>query len=154
MLTIQGGDDDLLRAGTEALVNPVNTVGAMGKGLALQFKLAYPENYLAYRRACERREVEPGQMFVFDNVVRADPRWIINFPTKRHWRSPSRIGDIAVGLGDLRSVLETNEIRSVALPALGCGLGGLAWDQVRPLIEGAVTGLECDVRLYPPRDVR
>lgn len=125
---------NLLQADVEALVNTVNTVGAMGKGIALQFKQAYPANFEAYRKAVARGEVQPGRMFVFETGLMMNPRVIINFPTKRHWRGRSRIEDIQSGLEDLARVIETRGIRSIAIPPLGCGNGGLDWDDVRPLI--------------------
>ncbi len=125
---------DLLQVEADAIVNTVNTVGVMGKGIALQFKQQYPDNYEFYRQACERGEVQPGRMLVFE-TGRLQPRFIINFPTKRHWRAKSRIDDIEAGLQDLVRVLQERHVESVALPALGCGHGGLDWRQVRTLIE-------------------
>jgi O-acetyl-ADP-ribose deacetylase (regulator of RNase III) len=125
---------NLLQSDVEALVNTVNTVGAMGKGIALQFKQAYPANFEAYRKAVTRGEVQPGRMFVFETGLMMNPKVIINFPTKRHWRGGSRIADIEAGLEDLARVIEARGIRSIAIPPLGCGNGGLNWDDVRPLI--------------------
>jgi O-acetyl-ADP-ribose deacetylase (regulator of RNase III) len=142
---------NLLEADVEALVNTVNTVGIMGKGLALQFRQASPENYQAYRKACERKEVQPGQMFVFDTGQLTNPRYIINFPTKRHWRQKTRIQDIEDGLAALVEVVREKDIRSLAVPPLGCGNGGLDWDEVRPLIEQALSTLpDVQVLLYAP----
>jgi O-acetyl-ADP-ribose deacetylase (regulator of RNase III) len=132
-----------------ALVNTVNTEGVMGKGVALQFRRAYPENYEAYRAACARGEVKIGRMFVYDTGRLGRPRWIINFPTKRHWRSKSSVEDIEAGLADLRDVMPQLEIKSVALPALGAGLGGLRWDDVQPRIEAALGDL--NTGLMPTR---
>jgi O-acetyl-ADP-ribose deacetylase (regulator of RNase III) len=130
----------------EALVNPVNTVGVMGKGLALAFKKKFPDNFAAYRDAA----LAPGTMFVFDRSPRT-PRWIINFPTKRHWRDPSRIEDIRSGLVDFVAQLVARDIESVAVPALGCGLGGLAWTDVRPLIADACRAIpDVRVELFAP----
>lgn len=145
-------DGDLLDARVEALVNAVNTVGVMGKGIALAFKTAYPENFRAYAAACKAGQVEVGRMFVVERRgLAAGPRWIINFPTKRHWRDPSRLEWIADGLMDLRAFLERENIRSVALPALGSGNGGLEWDAVRPSIETALSPLrDVDVLVYRP----
>jgi len=109
---------DLLKADADALVNTVNTVGVMGKGIALQFKQAFPANYEAYRRACQRGEVELGRMFVFP-TGQLRPRFIINFPTKQHWRSRSRLADIEVGLADLVRVIRERGIASLAVPPLG-----------------------------------
>src|SRR5947209_16016414 len=96
---------NLLEADVEALVNSVNTVGVMGKGIALQFKQAFPENYEAYRKACEHKEVQPGHMFVFD-TGKLYPRYIINFPTKRHWKGKAKIEDIESGLVDLIATIK------------------------------------------------
>ena len=112
---------NLLKAEVEALANSVNTVGVMGKGIALQFKNAFPANFKAYEAACKKQAVRLGEVFVFDNGQLMPPRWIINFPTKGHWRARSRIHDVADGLDDLRDVIEELEISSIALPPLGCG---------------------------------
>lgn len=129
---IEDARGDLLAANVDALVNAVNTVGVMGKGLALAFKKRFPANFAAYKRACDAGTVTVGKMFVFERV--AAPRWIVNFPTKRHWRGASRLEDVRDGLVDLVEQVTQRKIASIALPALGCGLGGLAWDAVRPLI--------------------
>ena len=143
---------NLLEADADALVNTVNCVGFMGKGIALQFKQAHPDNFRAYERACKRDEVRLGQMFTFSTDRVTPPRFIINFPTKGDWRSKSRLTDIRAGLADLVGVVRTHAIRSVALPPLGCGLGGLSWDDVHPLIVAAFAELP-DVRvlLYAPQ---
>lgn len=142
---------DILQAEVEALVNTVNCVGVMGRGIALQFKKAYPENFKAYATACRLGEVQPGRMFVFDTGRLIWPRYIINFPTKRHWRGKSRIKDIKDGLIDLVKEIRTRNIRSVAIPPLGSGLGGLDWSEVRPLIEKAMAALpDVDVRVFEP----
>ncbi|MEW2381457.1 macro domain-containing protein [Micromonospora sp. NPDC047707] len=145
------GHGNLLTADTEALVNTVNTVGVMGKGIALQFKRAYPANYAAYRQACAANEVELGRMFVFDSARLGPRRYVINFPTKGHWRANSKLSDIQAGLTDLVRVVRERQITSVAVPALGCGNGGLNWDEVRPAIEHAFAEVP-DVRvlLFPP----
>ena len=122
---------NLLEADVEALVNTVNTEGIMGKGIALQFKKAFPENYEAYRQACAESLVQPGRMLVFERRTLTSPRYIINFPTKRHWRSKSRMADIDAGLTALVADVRRLGIRSVAVPPLGCGLGGLNWKDVR-----------------------
>ena len=141
---------NLLKADVEALANSVNTVGVMGKGIALQFKNAFPANFKAYEAACKRQDVRLGEVFVFDNGGLMAPRWIINFPTKGHWRARSRIRDVADGLDDLRHVIKKLEISSIALPPLGCGHGGLDWDEVRALIEERLGGLDVAVHLYAP----
>lgn len=142
---------DLLKADVDALVNTVNTVGVMGKGVALQFRQAYPRNYEEYRRACKQGSVELGRMFVFDAGQLVRPRYIINFPTKKHWKSKSRLGDIDAGLLDLVRVIKELGIKSIAVPPLGAGSGGLNWSDVRPRIEKALGGLsDVDVMLYVP----
>lgn len=136
MITYVSGD--LLKADAQALVNPVNCVGVMGKGLALQFKQAYPGNDISYRAACERGELRPGTLHVYQvRPLGQAPRWIVNVPTKRHWRDASRIEDVESGLGALVAWVQQADVRSIAVPALGCGLGGLAWSDVRPLIDRA-----------------
>ena len=133
MITFTSGD--ILKSGAEALVNTVNCVGVMGRGVALQFKNAFQDNYEAYARACEAQEVQPGRMFVYERHRLDTPRFIINFPTKRHWRGKSRMEDIDAGLIDLVRVIRERKIRSIAIPPLGSGLGGLDWRQVRPRIK-------------------
>lgn len=142
---------NLLDADVEAVVNTVNTVGVMGKGIALMFKEAFPANYERYREACDRGEVAVGQMFVTPGPGLAGPAWIINFPTKKHWRNKSRVEWLVEGLRDLRRVIEEKGIRSIAIPPLGCGNGGLEWQEVRSAIEAALEDLEAvDVHLYEP----
>nr|WP_321401929.1 macro domain-containing protein [uncultured Desulfobacter sp.] len=133
---------DLFKEDAEAIVNTVNCVGAMGRGIALQFKKAYPANYKAYASACKHKQVVPGKMFVFETGGMLNPQFIINFPTKRHWRGKSRIEDVESGLQDLRAVIERHNIRSIAIPPLGSGLGGLNWSEVRERIERALSNLE------------
>jgi len=137
---------DILAEDAEALVNTVNCVGVMGRGIALQFKKAWPENFKAYAAACRRDEVQPGRMFVFETRELTNPRYIINFPTKRHWRGKSRIEDIEAGLEALAEEIRRREIKSIAVPPLGAGLGGLDWVQVRKRIEAGLRGID-DVRV-------
>ncbi len=141
---------NILNADVDALVNTVNCVGVMGRGVALQFKKSYPENFAQYEAACERGEVRPGAMFVTVTGI-FPPRFIINFPTKRHWKGKSRLADIQSGLVALVAEVRSRVIQSIALPPLGCGLGGLEWDAVRPLILSAFEALP-DVRVvvYEP----
>lgn len=149
MIEIAKGN--LLRTEAEALVNTVNCVGFMGKGIALQFRKAYPENFKAYQRACRKKEVVPGTMFIFKTNGFMNPRYIINFPTKRHWRGNSRLADIESGLKSLITEVRRLEITSIAVPPLGCGLGGLDWNSVRPMIEKAFESLpDVHVYLYEP----
>ncbi len=138
---IRYAQGNLLDAEAEALVNTVNTVGIMGKGIALMFKERFPENFHRYAEACKRGEVEIGRMFVTDLSGLVGPRWIINFSTKKHWRDRTQLDWIRSGLEDLKRVLVEKNIRSVALPPLGCGNGGLDWKIVRPLIEEALADL-------------
>ncbi len=141
---------NLLSANVDVLVNTVNTVGVMGKGIALQFKNAFPANFKAYETACKTEQVELGKMFVFDNGQLTKPHWIVNFPTKKHWRAQSRIADISAGLDDLVLVLAKLDIASVAIPSLGCGNGGLDWSEVRLLIEHKLQGLDIEVLFFSP----
>lgn len=145
-MAIEYQTGDVLAAPAEALVNTVNCVGVMGRGVALQFKQAYPENFKAYAAACEAGEVRPGSMFVFETGRLTNPRFVINFPTKRHWRAKSRIEDIEAGLDALVAEIQARGIRSVALPPLGAGLGGLDWRVVRRTIDQKLRGL-ADVRV-------
>ncbi len=133
---------DIFAEDVEALVNTVNCVGAMGRGIALQFKKAFPDNYRAYASACKREEVLPGKMFVFETGELTNPRFIINFPTKRHWRGRSRMEDIEAGLAALAEEIRARHIRSIAIPPLGCGLGGLVWNDVRLRIQAALESLK------------
>ena len=133
---------NLLVADADALVNTVNTVGVMGKGIALQFKRAFPANFKAYKRACDAGKVTLGRMHVWDSggMGAERHRFVINFPTKQHWKSQSQLADIESGLTDLLNVVDKMGIRSIAIPPLGCGLGGLKWSDVRPAIERAFAG--------------
>jgi len=143
---------DILNADVEALVNTVNCVGIMGRGIALQFKNMFPENFEAYAAACARDAVQPGAMFVFETGELTNPRYIINFPTKRHWRGKSRLEDIDAGLVALREEIVRRGIRSIAIPPLGSGLGGLDWSVVKPRIVSTLSPLQdVDVRVYEPR---
>ncbi|MDQ3508030.1 MAG: macro domain-containing protein [Actinomycetota bacterium] len=146
--------DNLLDDDAEALVNTVNTVGVMGKGIALQFKKRFPENFKAYKRACEKEEVEVGKMFTFFVGNLNNPRYIINFPTKEHWRGKSRIEYVEDGLEDLVREVEERGIKSIAIPPLGCGIGSLEWEEVRPLIEKAVARMSGgEAHVYEPGSV-
>ncbi len=132
-------------------MNTVNTLGVMGKGIALMFKEAFPENFKAYAEACKAGEVEVGRMFVTERRGLIGPKWIINFPTKKHWIHPSRMAWIESGLEDLKKIIKEKHIRSIALPPLGAGNGGLEWSQVRQLIERSLSELEdVDIVVYEP----
>jgi len=143
MITYRQGN--LLEAEVEAVVNTVNTVGVMGKGIALMFKERYPDLFKDYAAACRAKEVQVGQMLVTPTNELDGPRWVIHFPTKEHWRKPSRMAWVESGLQDLARVIREKQIRSIALPPLGCGNGGLKWEEVRARIEttlGRIEGLE------------
>lgn len=148
MITFTQGN--LLEARAEALVNTVNTVGVMGKGIALMFKERFAENFRLYAAACKAKDVRTGKMFITEVHELDGPRWIVNFPTKQHWRDPSRLEWVQSGLQDLRRFLLAEDVQSVALPALGAGLGGLSWPAVRAEIEAALADLPVDVRVYQP----
>lgn len=143
---------NLLKAPVEALVNTVNTKGIMGKGIALQFRQAFPLMFRDYEKSCQEGRVELGKMDVHDlGGLVGGPRWIVNFPTKGHWRSRSRIEDVEDGLDDLVAKIQELGIQSIAVPPLGCGNGGLPWHEVRPLIEAAfATVPEVEVLLFAP----
>ncbi len=141
---------NIFDSGCEALVNPVNCVGVMGKGLALQFKRRFPANFASYAAACRRRDLTPGRLHVFDAGAGA-PRLIVNFPTKRHWRDASNLDDVAQGLDALAGTIAANTIRSIAIPPLGCGLGGLPWRDVRQLILRHLSPIDhVDILVYGP----
>lgn len=142
---------NILQEQTDAIINTVNCVGIMGRGIALQFKQMYPENFKAYKQACDKGEVEPGKMFIYNSGLLFNPKYIINFPTKRHWKGKSRIQDIKSGLVALKDDIINYKIKSIAIPPLGCGLGGLNWDEIKPIIEQVLGDLQ-DVKIviYEP----
>jgi O-acetyl-ADP-ribose deacetylase (regulator of RNase III) len=145
-------EGNILEADAQALVNTVNTVGVMGKGIALQFKKAFPEMFKAYEAVCKAKKLQPGQMHVYDRGQMFNPRYIINFPTKRHWKGKSKLADIVAGLDALVEELTSRDIKSVAIPPLGCGQGGLSWDEVRPLIEQAMARIpKVEALIYAPK---
>lgn len=143
---------NLLEAQVEVLVNTVNTQGIMGKGIALQFKKAFPEMFKDYQKACKNGEVQIGRVHIYETKSLTGPRFIINFPTKKHWSESSSLDYIKSGLKSLIEEILFRGIKSIALPPLGCGLGGLKWENVFPLIEEAFANLsEVKVCLYPPQ---
>ncbi len=149
MITYTTGN--LLDADVEALVNTVNTVGVMGKGIALMFKERFAKNTALYEKACKAGEVQTGRVFVTETGELMGPRWIVNFPTKQHWRAKSRMQWILDGLADLRRFIEQHQVRSIAIPPLGAGNGGLNWADVKPHIEQALGDLAgVDVVVYEP----
>lgn len=142
---------NLLDADVEAVVNTVNTVGVMGKGIALMFKERFTKNYEAYVAACKVGKVQIGKMFVTSVDELKGPRWVINFPTKKHWRPPTKLEWVRDGLMSLKEVIREKHIRSIAIPPLGCGNGGLDWGVVRPLIVEALGDLEdVEIIVYEP----
>jgi O-acetyl-ADP-ribose deacetylase (regulator of RNase III) len=150
MITYKTGD--IFKEEADAIVNTVNCVGVMGRGIALQFKKYFPDNFRVYEAACKRKEVVPGKMFVHETGSLIGPKYVINFPTKRHWRGASRMEDIESGLQDLAKVIAKLHIKSIALPPLGCGLGGLDWSEVRGRIESTLSQLsEVKVIVFEPK---
>lgn len=144
-------EGNLLHADAQALVNTVNTVGVMGKGIALQFKKAFPAMFKAYERSCKDGGVQLGRMHVWETGALDGPQFVINFPTKGHWRAPSRLADVVAGLADLVAVVQKYRITSIAIPPLGCGNGGLDWADVEPHIVRAFVDLpDVAVKIYPP----
>jgi len=149
MITYTTGN--LLDAEVDALVNTVNTVGVMGKGIALMFKERFPANMDAYAKACKAKQVHTGKMFITETGELMAPRWIVNFPTKQHWRAKSKMEWIIDGLADLRRFLLENSVQSIALPPLGAGNGGLNWEDVKPHIEQALGDLDdTNIIIYEP----
>ena len=147
---IEYKNGDILREDVEAIVNTVNCVGIMGRGLALQFKNKFPQNFKEYQLACTKKEVQLGKMFVHQTGQLINPKYIINFPTKGHWKQNSKIEDISNGLDDLTTIIEKYSIKSIAIPPLGSGLGGLDWNQVKKLIEEKLKNINCTVILFEP----
>lgn len=156
-MTIRTKTGDMFDEPVEALVNTVNCVGAMGKGVALEFKNRWPANFRAYKSLCDARGLQPGQMFVFDTkelFTSEGPRYLINFPTKSHWRSKSKIAYLEDGLDALIETIREHDITSIAIPPLGCGNGGLNWADVQPLIEAKLSALDdVDIVLFAPKHV-
>lgn len=147
---IEYKNGDILREDVEAIVNTVNCVGIMGRGLALQFKNKFPQNLKEYQLACTNKEVQLGKMFVHQTGQLINPKYIINFPTKGHWKQNSKIEDISNGLDDLITIIEKYSIKSIAIPPLGSGLGGLDWNQVKKLIEEKLKNINCTIILFEP----
>lgn len=145
IINIQG---DIFASSADVLVNPVNTVGVSGKGLALEFAKNFPENQRSYEQACADKRVRLGELFTtFKSPTQA--KTIVNFPTKGHWKFPSKIKWIEKGLDELAIFIEDEEIMSIAIPALGCGEGKLMWSEVRPLIEATLSHFDgTDIYIY------
>jgi O-acetyl-ADP-ribose deacetylase (regulator of RNase III) len=151
MITYTQGN--LLDAPVEALVNTVNTVGVMEKGIALMFKEKFPENFSQYADACKEGHVQVGKMFVTERMALMGPKWIVNFPTKRHWRAPSQLEWIIAGLADLRHFIEREHIGSIAIPPLGAGNGGLEWTAVKAEIDAALNHIpDVEIIVYEPTE--
>lgn len=151
---IQFKQANLLESDAEAIVNTVNTVGVMGKGIALQFKNQYPNNYKLYATACKAKEVVVGKMFVTEETsLLGGKKIIINFPTKTDWRKPSEYSYIESGLQDLVNVIQEKNIKSIAIPPLGAGNGGLDWNKVKAVIEKYLTNIDCEVQIYQPNAI-
>lgn len=148
MLSYKNGN--IFNEDVEAIVNTVNCVGVMGRGLALQYKKTFPDNFKAYSIACKNGEVIPGKMYVYNTGQIFNPRYIINFPTKRHWRAKSKIEDIQNGLDDLLRVIKEYNIKSIAIPPLGSGLGGLDWADVKKLINQKLSQIDCNIVIFEP----
>lgn len=140
---------DLFDAKVDALIHPSNCVATFGGGLSRQFRNRFPEIVLPYQRACKSGSIRPGHIHVYDRETDS-PRFIISLPTKRHWRDPSKIEDIATGLDALVDAVAALHIISVAIPPLGCGLGGLDWLDVEPLITAAAARMNARVVVYSP----
>ncbi|PTQ77407.1 O-acetyl-ADP-ribose deacetylase (regulator of RNase III) [Nitrosomonas oligotropha] len=150
MVTYKIGD--IFKEDADAIVNTVNCVGVMGRGIALQFKKRFPENFKVYEVACKQKEVVPGKMFIHKTGSLIGPKYVINFPTKRHWRGASRMEDIEAGLEDLAKVITEFNIKSIAIPPLGCGLGGLDWTEVRNRIESTLSQLPgTEIIVFEPK---
>ena len=150
MITYKVGD--IFKEEADAIVNTVNCVGVMGRGIALQFKKRFPENFKIYEAACKHKEVVPGKMFVHETGSLIGPKYVINFPTKRHWRGASRMEDIESGLENLVAIITKLNIKSIALPPLGCGLGELNWNEVRARIENTLSTLpDVEIIVFEPK---
>ncbi len=153
MITFKQGD--IFTEDVQAIINPVNCVGVMGAGLALQFKNKFPANYQAYRKACQRGDLKPGTLFVHDQGQQSIPRYIINFPTKKHWKDASKLRDIEAGLQALFQETRARNIQSMSIPAIGAGLGGLDWKDVKPRIQNSLDSLtEVAITILEPERQR
>lgn len=151
MSMVQIKTGDLLHSGADALVNTVNTVGIMGKGIALQFKEAFPLNYKIYVEACKNGELQPGKILaVWEDNLLLGKKLILNFPTKEHWKSKSKYSFIQSGIKALREVLIEKKVKSIAIPPLGCGNGGLEWEKVKPIIITGLADLDMEIFIFEP----
>lgn len=150
-MTVEYSDGDIFDCHAECLVNPVNTVGVMGKGLALQFKRRWPDNFEVYKDLCDHKLLKLGEVHMF-MTEQDDPSWVCNFPTKGHWRDSSKIEDIDAGLENLIDMLKMFDVGIVAIPALGCGLGGLSFDVVSTSIERVFGESSIKAIVFPPKE--
>lgn len=152
-MAIEYTDDSIFESDADAWVNPVNCVGVMGAGLAREFRDRFPTNYKEYRRACSAGEMSLGRMLVFHEGPLSKPEWIVNFPTKYHWREDSAVDAVASGLSDLSDVIRNTPLASVSMPYIGCGLGGLSWrNDVFPLVDRALSDSPARILVHrPPR---
>ncbi|HIP50259.1 MAG TPA: Appr-1-p processing protein [Candidatus Pacebacteria bacterium] len=151
---IEYKNGDIFSEDVDAIVNTVNCVGVMGRGLALQYKNKFPQNFKEYAQSCKRGEVIPGKMFVFQTGQLTNPKYIINFPTKRHWKGKSKIEDIENGLDDLRKIMDKYNIKSIAIPPLGSGLGGLDWRSVKSIVANKLSNVNVRVVVYEPLETK
>lgn len=141
---------NMFDSGAMALVNTVNLQGVMGKGIARQFKTYFPQNYIAYQKACKDGSIAIGKPFVYEEETLNGPKLIINFPTKNSWRKPSEYVYIEKGLESLISIIESYHITSIAIPPLGAGNGGLQWEKVKTIIDRIMTKVGAEVYVYEP----
>lgn len=145
---------NILDSDSEALINTVNTDGIMGKGIALQFKKAFPANFKLYQKACKDKIVDIGKLLITkDSSLASGTKFIINFPTKKSWRKPSEYSFIESGLDDLLRVTQLNNIKSIAIPPLGAGNGGLEWEKVKNIIERKLSSSNMNILIYEPNSV-
>ena len=138
----------------DAIVCPVNCVGVMGAGLALEFKKRFPGYYKDYKRSCNATKdlrLHIGYILPHNKIVTKTNFMILSFPTKKHWRDNSKIEYVAEGLLSLINVIKANEIKSIAIPALGCGFGGLKWNDVKQLITNNLSDLNIEIYVYEPK---
>jgi len=148
---IQYVTGNLLESNAEALVNTVNTIGVMGKGIALQFKNTFPNNFKLYAKACKNDEIKIGELLVTeDDSMFTGKKMIINFPTKTTWRKPSEYSYIVEGLIDLVKIIKERNIKSIAIPPLGSGNGGLNWNKVKLILEKYLSDVDCVIYIYQP----
>ena len=135
---------DLFNSEAQTLVNTVNCVGVMGKGIALEFKKRYPDMFKSYKSICDKKLLRPGTL----QLYKKSDQWILNFPTKDHWRNKSKMQWLEDGLSKFRETYKEKGISSIAFPKLGCSNGGLKWEEVKPLMEKYLTDLDIKIEIY------